>query len=149
MEKRSRTHLLTGLVLVVVFGAGILLGVVVDRSVAVASPPDVAVADSASATASPARRRPLYEQVGPTADQMAKIDSIIGDYREAMKALHAEFRAAYNPRYEALVRDTRKAIDGIFTPAQAQAYDSLLADYERRKAERAAQGTGKGKGNRE
>lgn len=133
MEKTLRTRLTTALVLAAVFAAGLFMGVAVDRSVA-ATP---VVADvPADSNAAPARRVPMYEQVGPDEAQKVLIDSIVGEYRASMKTLHAEFRAAYNPRYQALVDSTRASIKGVLTPEQAQAYDSLVADYERRRAER-------------
>ena len=106
-----------------------------DRSVA-ATP--VAGAEPADSNATSTQRIPMYEQVGPDEAQKILIDSIVGEYTSSMKALHAEFRAAYNPRYQALVEDTRTAIKGVLTPEQAQAYDSILVDYEKRRAERAA-----------
>jgi len=138
MERILRTRLITGVLLAVVFGAGILLGLAVDRSMAAKPTGDVAEATPADSAGGPSRRRPLWEQVEPTSEQKARIDSIVGEYRSAMKALHAEFRAAYNPRYEALVADTRTAIKGVLTPEQATRYDSLLADYDQRQAERSS-----------
>lgn len=133
MEKTLRTRLVTALVLAAVFCAGLLLGVAVDRSVAAAP----AVAETpADSNAAPARRVPMYEQVGPDEAQKILIDSIVGEYRTAMKSLHAEFRAAYNPRYQALVDSTRSSIKAVFTPEQAHAYDSLVANFERMRAER-------------
>ena len=133
MEKTLRTRLTTALVLAAVFCAGLFTGVAAHRSVA-ATP---AVAETpADSNAAPARRVPMYEQVGPDEAQKILIDSIVGEYRASMKTLHAEFRAAYNPRYQALVDGTRTSIKGVLTPEQAQAYDSLVAEYERRRAER-------------
>jgi cell division septation protein DedD len=133
MERILRTRLVTTLVLAVVFSAGLLVGVAADRSVA-ASP---AVAQTPEdSNAAPARRVPMYEQVGPDEAQKILIDSIVGEYRSSMKSLHAEFRATYNPRYQALVDSTRTSIKGVLTSEQAQAYDSLVADLERRRAER-------------
>ena len=42
----------------------------------------------------------------------------------------AEFQAAYDPRYRALLQETRAAIKGVFTPEQAHAYDSLIAERD-------------------
>lgn len=132
MERIARTRLVTMLVLAVVFGAGVLLGLAADRSLEARQPTATAAAEEAPRQ----RRVPMYEQVRPDEEQTILIEAIMKDYREAMKALHAEFRAAYNPRYDALVRETREAIKGVFTPEQAIAYDSLIAEYERRRAER-------------
>ena len=82
------------------------------------------------------RRVPMYEQVGPSERQMVAIDSIVDEHRARMKALHAEFRSAYNPRYQDLVHETREAIKGVFTEEQAMEYDSLLAAWDQGRAER-------------
>lgn len=140
MEKILRTRLLTGLVLVVVFGAGLALGFAADRSLGAEPAIQAEAVDSAASDSTQSRRRPMYEQVGPTEAQKIQIDSIVRDYRGAMKSLHAEFRAAYNPRYQALIEETREAIRGVLTTEQAQAYDSLVAEYERRRAERSSGG---------
>jgi len=133
MERSLRTRLVTALVLAAVFSAGLFVGVALDRSVA-ATP---AVAEvPADSNAAPPRRIPMYEKVGPDAAQKILIDSIVGEYRASMKSLHAEFRAAYNPRYQALVDSSRAAIKAVLTSEQAHVYDSLVADYERRRAER-------------
>jgi len=133
MEVTLRTRLVTALVLVAVFSAGFFLGVAVDRSVA-ATP--AAAGEPADSNAASTGRIPMYEQVGPNEAQKILIDSIVGDYRSAMKALHADFRATYNPRYQALVDSAREGIKAVLNPEQATEYDSLVADYERRRAER-------------
>lgn len=137
MERILRTRLVTGLVLLVVFGAGVSLGFAIERSRG-ASIEEVAREEGEDAQDGRERRGPMYEQVDPTEEQKVRIDSIVRDHRKAMKALHAEFRAAYNPRYQALIDRTRSEIKGVLTPEQAQAYDSLVAAYERRRAERAS-----------
>jgi len=135
MDKLLRTRLTTALVLVLVFASGALLGVATDRSLGAAPAEAVARPDSTEETTE-RRRVPMYEQVGPDAEQKMAIDSIVSEYRVAMKALHAEFRAAYDTRYQALVEETRSAIKGVLTPEQVQAYDSLVAERDRRRAER-------------
>jgi len=133
MNKLLRTRLTTVVVLIVVFGAGILLGMAADRSM-VATPAAEAARPAESEDS--ARRGPLWEQVGPSDAQKIVIDSIVAEYRTAMKALHAEFNAAYDPRYRALLDETRAAIKGVLTPEQAHAYDSLVAERDRQHAER-------------
>jgi hypothetical protein len=138
MERILRTRVVTGLVLAVVFGAGVVLGLAADRSLIAEPGAEMADARTGADSTAQSRRRPLYEQVAPTEEQKVRIDSIVDEYRSAMKALHAEFRAAYNPRYDALVAGTRTAIRGVLTTEQARAYDSLVADYERRRSERSS-----------
>ncbi len=134
MEHKSRTRLLTALLLAVVFATGILVGLAADSGLG-ATTPEV-VADSSKAEAAREERTPMWEQVGPTAAQATTIDSIVREHRLRMDELHAEFRSAYNPRYEALIEETRQAILGVFDAEQAAQYQALLNDYDRRRAER-------------
>ena len=64
------------------------------------------------------------------------IDSIVKEYRTQMDGLHTEFRSAYNPRYQALIQETREVIKTVFSEEQAAEYQALLADFDRRRAER-------------
>jgi hypothetical protein len=139
MEKLLRTRLTTVAVLAAVFGAGLLLGLAVDRSL-VATPEDRAARTEDDEQPTEGRHA-MYEQVGPSEAQKIVIDSIVDEYRTAMRALHAEFRTAYDPRYEALLQETRAAIKGVFTPEQVHAYDSLIAERDSLAAERDRQRT--------
>lgn len=138
MDKLLRTRLTTVVVLATVFGAGLLIGLAADRSLGASpAPAETATAAEGDEEGGTERRRvPMYEQVGPSADQKMVIDSIVQEYRAAMKGLHAEFSAAYATRYQALLEETRGAIKGVLTPEQAHAYDSLIAERDRRRAER-------------
>ncbi len=134
MERVLRTRLFAGVVLAVVFGAGVLLGLAVDRSPG---------PDADRGRGEETHRTPTYMKVDPTAEQQSQIDSILRVHRAAMKSLHEEFRQAldqfrktYDPRYEALIKETREEIKGVLTPEQAAKYDSLLAENARRRAER-------------
>lgn len=133
MDKLLRTRLTTVLVLGVVFAAGLLAGFAADRSLGAAAAPDTEVRREEERGE---RRVPMYEQVGPSEAQKILIDSIVSESRTAMKALHSEFRAAYDTRYRALVEETRNAIKAVLTPEQAHAYDSLAAERDRRREER-------------
>ena len=136
MEHGSRTRLMSAAVLVVVFGAGIMLGVAVDGTLS-ASPTDSSVvAAERPEEETPRWRTPMYEQVGPDAEQSALVDSIVLEYRAQMDELHDEFRGAYNPRYQALVSDTRETIMGVFSPEQAAQYQELFEERDRKRSER-------------
>jgi hypothetical protein len=136
MEHGSRTRLMTAAVLVVVFGAGIMLGVAADGTLSATTPDEVAAIDEQPEEEARRRRTPMYEQVGPDAEQSALIESIVLEHRERMDVLHDEFRGAYNPRYQALVQDTREAILGVLSPDQAAQYQELLDGWDQRRAER-------------
>jgi Spy/CpxP family protein refolding chaperone len=137
MDKVLRIRLTTVLVLAAVFLAGLVLGLAVDRSL-IATPAREEARTEEEGQPSQ-RRGAMYEQVGPTEAQKIVIDSIVDEYRTAMRALHAEFRAAYDPRYAALLRETRAAIKGVLTPEQAHQYDSLVAARDSAAAERERQ----------
>jgi len=132
MEKGARTRLTTALVLAAVFSAGLLVGMAADRP-SVAS--DEEVGDSA-ASGERERRTPMWEQVGPNEAQKELIDSIVRGYRGDHRALQRELRDAYYQRSQELIEQTRTDIKSVLTPEQAVAYDSLVAEYERRRAER-------------
>lgn len=140
MDKLLRTRLTTVVVLAVVFGSGLLLGLALDRSVAThrerVPRPDQETSSE--------RRVPAYMLVDPTEAQKTAIDSIVQENRAAMRALHKEFSAAYDPRYEALVQESRAAIKGVLTPEQAHAYDSLVAVRDSMNAQRDRQRAGRG-----
>jgi hypothetical protein len=129
MQAILRTRLVTALVLVVVFGAGAVTGVAFDRGMEGRRHAPDHTAD--------ARPTPMYMKVNPTAQQKVLIDSILRDHRAAFRKLHEEFRANYDPRYQALIKETREAIDSVLTTEQAAKYDSLLAESDRKRAERA------------
>jgi Spy/CpxP family protein refolding chaperone len=132
MERTARTRLTTAVVLAVVFSAGLLVGMAVDRS---AVEPAAEVADT-TRREERGRRTRMYEQVGASEAQLAQIESIVREHRGELRALQGEFRDAYDQRYQALIEQTRSAIKGVLTAEQAEAYDSLVAEYEKRRAER-------------
>ncbi|MDH5590576.1 MAG: hypothetical protein OEZ65_02915 [Gemmatimonadota bacterium] len=135
MEQLVRTRLITAVLIVTVFSAGFLLGVLADGSL-LAGPADVSLAADSAAGSSP-ERKPMYAQVDPDSAQLVRIDSIVRVHRRSMKALHEEFRGEYALRYDALVHDTRSAIKAVLTPAQAARYDTLTAQRDRERAEKA------------
>ena len=108
------------------------LGLAVDRSLGAASPAE----GSSEVVDAEERRTPMWEQVDPTEEQAARIDSIIRTHRATMRSLQKEFRESYNPRYQAVIESTREAILGVMTPEQAAEYRSLLEEYDRKRAER-------------
>lgn len=137
MEHGARTRLMTALVVAVVFGAGVLVGAAAEGTIASAAPTEAVTNDDGDTPREERRRRtPMYEQVGPSAEQSARIDSIMVEHRARMDALHTEFRSAYDPRYRALVVEAREAIKGVFGDEQADAYQRLLDEWDARRAER-------------
>jgi Spy/CpxP family protein refolding chaperone len=135
MERESRARLLSAALIAAVFGSGLLLGVAMDRNVAATR---VAQAAEAGGEQERPRRTPMWEQIGPAEDQRVRIDSVLKAHRRRMNVLDEEFRQAYNPRYDAILHDTREGIKEAFTPEQAAEYQALLDEFDRRRAEERA-----------
>lgn len=151
MASGLSTKLVTAVVLALVFASGLVVGMAVDRRADTV--PDVDAQPTAERDEGDARdedgegRVPMYERVGLRADQEARIDSIVSHHRSSMRALEEEFeseyqamrdlqkqfRDAYNPRYWAIVDSTRQAIKAVLDAEQAARYDSLVAEYDRRR----------------
>jgi Spy/CpxP family protein refolding chaperone len=145
VERGSRTKLLAALVLVAVFGSGLLLGYAADSSLV--SDSEVASAEKPSPEPMSGEQRPrrplVYEQLNPTLEQNAVIDSILVVHRARMNKLDQEYREArhaYRMSYDEVIQDTRDAIAAVFPPEQATEYRRLLAEFDRRReAERAGE----------
>lgn len=143
MERSSRTRLATAGILVVVFGAGAFFGMALD-STDVANPPESDVAQQQEQEGERRRRRYIYEQViDPTEAKQVTIDSALGTWRRSLRELNAEYRPrfdsleeAYDMRRDSLREELRRGIMALMTPAQAEEYRRLLAEYDRRQAER-------------
>jgi hypothetical protein len=146
MERSTRTRLTTGLILVMVLATGLALGMAVGPRVLSSSPAgDVEGRRSGEdrterGREGPQRRRPLVvEQVGLSEEQKTLVDSIVSHQMDRMRALQEEFDRAYMPRYGAIIGETREAIRQVLTLEQRTAYDSLLAEHDRRRQGRRAQ----------
>lgn len=142
MEHQARTRLVTALVLVAVFGTGVLLGLAADSNVnalaAEVTPSEAA--DTAAEKEAP-RRRNLYDEVEPNETQLTLIDSIIAEHRARTTALDEQLRGQYNAGFRVILLETREAIKGALRPDQAAEYQRLLDEYDaRRAAEREKEG---------
>lgn len=146
MERTTKARLVSLGVLLTVLAAGFFLGVAWERG---SGPPGGGDADVASEAPGEAGRgsgdrgrdrqkdrRLIVERVDLTPGQRERVDSVVEIHRERMKALRREFRGEYEPRYRALVADTRDAIRSLLTAEQRATYDSLLAEHDRRREER-------------
>lgn len=141
-ENLQRTRLATVAILTLVFATGVLMGLVLDRSLTAAPAAEAAVAADSAATADEGPRY-MFERVGLSADQRSVIDSIVVGHRARMSALRKQFSEEYDPQYRAIVEATRENIKGVMTPEQAAMYDSLTTARDR---ERAAEDSASGDG---
>lgn len=144
MEQEAKTRLATVVVLAVVFGSGVLLGLAADSSLNAESPPSVVEitpgtpeAGSEEPVAEPAEggRRYIYHQVDPNEAQLARIDSIVAEWRVRREAFDEESTARWEAGRREFVLEARNAIKAVLSPEQAAAYQKLLDEWE---AERAA-----------
>jgi len=136
MEHGSRTKLVTAVILAVVLGTGVMLGLVSDGSLVALPVEEAAVSDAERGGKSERRRRTrMYERVGPTEAQLLLIDSILEDHQQDMRSLHEEFRASYNPMYQAVIQQTREAILELFTEEQVSEYRALLQEFDESRAQ--------------
>lgn len=138
MQRALRTRLASLAVLLVVLGAGVVLGVAWERrGRAPASEAAVAEDDGGDRDrkrdGDRERRRLIVERVGLSPAQQTRVDSIIEIHRDRMRSLRREFREEYDPRYWSLVQDTRDALRSVLDSAQQARYDSLLAEHDRRR----------------
>jgi NADPH-dependent glutamate synthase beta subunit-like oxidoreductase len=74
------------------------------------------------------RRTPMYEQVGPDSAQSVMIAALVEEHRARMNALNEEFQENYDPRYRAIIEETREAIKEVFTAEQAAEYQRLVEE---------------------
>lgn len=139
MGQRARTRFITAGVIIVVFGAGVLVGLVADTELgASATPPDATEVTEEADSTEESSRRFIYHQVEPNELQLARIDSIRQVHRDRTNALYDELKAEYPDRFRAILLDTRNAIKSVMTPEQAAQYQRLLDEWDeqqRREAE--------------
>jgi hypothetical protein len=145
MERSTRARLNTVAVLALVLGTGVVVGMALGprllpgEEVADAQGPRGGSSRDERPDQASQRRRPLIvEQVGLSEGQKTTVDSIVASHRAKMRALQDEFDQAYMPRYRGILEEAREAIRGVLTADQRTAYDSLLAEHDRRMQERRA-----------
>lgn len=137
MERLQRTRLLSVVILGVIFATGVSLGVALDQNL---DGPDELVSVSGEQAVphsegerTEVRRVPMYRQVGTlTAEQDARIDSIMEIRKESVRELRNDFddfRDKYNSRMWEISEGARGAIKEVLTSEQAARYDSLLTAY--------------------
>lgn len=139
MGQRLRTHLVTALMLLVVFGAGAMLGLAANTELrATPSPEEVAVTEEPeSEKEDRGGRRGLYMQVDPNKTQLVVIDSIVAAHRARTNAREEVFRKEVRQ----MVLSARESIKSVLTPEQAAEYQRIVDEWDaQRAAEREEEG---------
>ena len=154
IEKGTRTRLTTVLILLLVLLTGAVLGIAADRRLKSSAASSEIREDGTERGGageegtqgegeggdSARQRHLIVEQVGLSEEQKVQVDSIVDEYRQRVRELQDqlqdELREAYTPRYRELLEQTRTEIKGVLSADQAAAYDSLLAERDRRREQR-------------
>jgi len=135
------------LILVLVFGSGVLLGLAADSSLSAEAPSEAtlvasgpaedAAEEAVDAETPDAERRYIYHEVDPNEEQLARIQTIVAEWRARREAFDEESRTQWEQGRREFVLETRNAIKAALSPEQAAEYERLLDEWE---AERAAEG---------
>lgn len=147
MEPGARTRLTTAVILAVVFGSGVLLGLAADSSLSAEAPTEATVVETVEEAPEEAseeaeesaasERRYLYHQVEPNEEQLARIETIVAEWRTRREAFDDESRVQWEQGRREMTLETREAIKSVLTPEQAAQYQVLLEEWEaEREAER-------------
>lgn len=124
-----RSHLGAAVALLLVFAAGVAGGVALERLWLDAdSGAEAARSDRGYRDHRPVIER-FSEELELTADQQAKIDTIVDGLQQRMRDMWAEAR----PRYRAMVDSAKARIEAVLTEEQVEKYRELLErEAERR-----------------
>ncbi len=116
-------RLRSGILLVFVLGAGLLLGSALgaDRR---------CPADSSSRSARSSRSM-MIDQVGLDDELRQRVNQVIEHFGGRMDALDRELRKEYRPRQQMIVRAARDSIRTLLSEEQLARYDSLLEQRRR------------------
>ena len=109
-------EVIVGLVLLLVGGAGVAIGLTIDRLMLYRHYGAAWTMEAPSSGAGQAIARQLARELDLTSAQQAKVDSIIARQMTAYDSLRRE----YQPRVRSLMLGTRAAIDSILTPVQRE-----------------------------
>ena len=131
MNELSRSRLLAGIVIVLVFLAGVAVGFFLQHELPRHRRPGFAIGG-------PPGRSPevkgwmlqrLDRELDLTPEQHARIDTVLTRRESDLHALMAEAR----PRFEAIAARTRTEIQAVLTPAQQQKFAEITRRMDARR----------------
>jgi Spy/CpxP family protein refolding chaperone len=130
MMASTRTRLAALAVILLIFGAGLAVGMVLDRGIAEAAPEETRTAEAEKEEETEARRRgSVIGQIDLTSDQQVRVDSIVDHFREELK----NFRTSYRTEYDRILTETREALKAILDDEQRAEYEALLEERDRQR----------------
>jgi Spy/CpxP family protein refolding chaperone len=140
MAVSSGTRFATVLILVTVFVSGGLLGAALDRRLGAEPAP---VNETPENQRGERRERGMIvDEVNPSPEQKAQIDSIVALNRDRIRDLRDRLEDEYRPLRRDLVLETREAIKSVLSPEQAAEYTRLLAEYDEKRRNRDSDSNG-------
>ncbi len=134
MSESLRVRLIAAGVLILVFVAGVTVGLALDRPLSQAlesmhaQAGETAEPNEDADEGSNTSRGWIIDRVDLTEGQQVQVDSVLAYYQDRM----AELQGEYAPRYREIVETTREAIKALLTDEQEALYDSLLRARDRR-----------------
>ena len=158
IERNRSTRLASLGLLVLVLATGFLLGMAWQRwsgsREARAAPPS---ATESGDTKDDSRKqgRSFFDRIGATPEQNLEFEATMKAFGEKWKALRNEALAKYGPRYdtimkeysdeydarfEALRQEVRAELRSLMTADQRSVYDSLLVEWDEKRADRKQNG---------
>jgi Spy/CpxP family protein refolding chaperone len=135
MNELRKSRLVAGIVIVLVFVAGVAVGCYVHQSMPRHGFPGLAIGGPPPG---PPRElkgsilRRLDHDLELTPQQHARIDSVLTRRESDLRTLMSETR----PRFEAIAARTRSEIQSVLTPAQQQKFAEITRRMDERRAKR-------------
>ena len=131
MQAFMNTRLAALAMMLVIFGAGIAVGMVVDRTLAQAAPepPEVVEEEGEEDEERERRRGYIIERLDLTDDQRTRVEAMLAEYREQMKT----FQEESSREYDRIVQETREALKSVLDEDQRATYEALLEERDRRR----------------
>lgn len=133
MKSLIKTRLAALGVMLLVFAAGIAVGMVLDRTQAQAAPETGTSVErdrgDREGEGEERRRGWIIERVDLRPDQQILVDSILEDFRERMKT----FQRSSSREYGRIVHEAREALKDVLDEDQRARYEALLEERDRRR----------------
>jgi len=139
MNERSRSRLLAGIVILLVFLAGVAVGLFLHHTLPRRGWPGFAVGGPPHGPSPEVKGwmlKRLDRELDLTPEQHARIDTVLTRRESDLRALMTEAR----PRFEAIAARTRTEIRAVLTPAQQQKFAEITKRIDARREGRRQHG---------
>jgi Spy/CpxP family protein refolding chaperone len=127
MQSLMKTRMTALGAMLVIFIAGMAVGMLLDRNLAQAAPEEGVV--RVEGAEEERRRGSMIHQVDLTPEQRVQVDSLVTAFRERMKQFHESSRS----EYDRIVQEARASIKAVLNEEQRARYEALLEERDRRR----------------